>query len=97
MKRKFKKLIHYHKDKEDYDVNVDDIHEVDIKDLSLEKRAAYRDAINTAAMFSRCEEVGPDMLNQEDHLDRGDFVIARMVWDEDKEKYHDHWSFVLER
>ena len=92
-----KKLTNYYKDNEDYDVNVDDINEIDIKDLSLEERAAYRNAINTIAMFSRCEEVEAGTINHEDNLDRGDFFIARMVWDEDKEKYHDHWSFVFER
>ena len=97
LKEKLKNLKHHYKDKEDNDVNIDDLQEMDIKDLSLEERAAYRDALNTAAMFSRCEEVEPSMLLQEDHLDRGDFIIARMVWDDDKEKYHDHWTFVLER
>ena len=92
-----KKLTNHYKKKEDYDVNVDDINEIDIKDLSLEERAAYRDAINTTAMFSRCAEVEADMINQEDNLDRGDFFIARMVWGEQKEKYHDHWAFVFER
>ena len=97
MKQKLKKLTHHHKDKEDYNVKVDDIDEINLKELSLEERAAYRDVVNTTAMFSRCEVLEADQLCEEDHLDRGDFIIARMIWDEDKEKYHDHWAIVNER
>ena len=52
-------------------------------------------------MFSRCEELEPEMLYDEDRLDRGDFIIARVVWkritDEDEEKFHDHWVIINER
>ena len=71
--------------------------------LAFEKevRAAERDDANTTAMFSRCEELEPEMLYDEDMLDRGDFIIARVVWkritDEDEEKYHDHWVIINER
>ena len=50
--------------------------------LAFEKevRAAERDDENTKAMFSRCEALEPEMLYDEDRLDRGDFIIARVVW-----------------
>ena len=69
----------------------------DWKRMTPEKRAMYRDEINTQAMFSRCEEVNATMLYDNDRLDRGDFIVARIVWDKQKEKYHDHWVFLQER
>ena len=69
--------------------------------LAKEVRAAERDDENTKAMFSRCEALEPEMLYDEDRLDRGDFIIARVVWkritDEDEEKFHDHWVIINER
>ena len=65
--------------------------------MTPEDRAAKRDELNAGAIFSRCEEVKRKDLEDEDHLDRGDFIIARVIWDGDKEKYHDHWAIVNER
>ena len=67
------------------------------KEMSPEKKAMYRDEINTQAVFSRCEEVTEDMFEDADRLDRGDFIITRIIWDGDKEKYHDHYAIVDER
>ena len=69
----------------------------DWKRMSPEKRAKYRDDCNTKTMFGRAEEIGTRSLYDKDKLDRGDFIIARIIWDEDKEKYHDHQAFVKQR
>ena len=50
------------------------------KELTAEERAEFRDNENTKAMFSRCEEVTTEMLSDEHRLYRGDFVIARVIW-----------------
>ena len=65
-------------------------------------KAALRDDENTKALFARCEVLDTKMLYDEDRLDRGDFIIARVVLkkrdDDDKEdKYHDHWVIVDRR
>ena len=81
----------------------DDVELTEEEKLEFEKeeRAAERDDENTKAMFSRCELLEPEMLYDEDRLDRGDFIIARVVWkritDDDEEKYHDHWVIINER
>ena len=49
------------------------------KELTAEEKAEIRDNENTKAMFSRCEELIPEMLSDEDRLDRGDFIIARLI------------------
>ena len=49
-------------------------------EVEEEERAQFRDNENLKAMFSRCEELTPEMLFDEDRLDRGDFVIARVIW-----------------
>ena len=75
--------------------------EEDQLEIEAEKREANRDTENTIAMFSRCEDLTPEMLYDEDRLDRGDFVIARVVWkritDDDEQKHHDHWVIINER
>ena len=48
-------------------------------------------------MLARCEELTPDLLEDEDRLDRGDFVIARIVWNEEKQKFHDHSAIIENR
>lgn len=75
----------------------------DMEELAKEERSALRDDENTKAMFSRCEILETEMLYDEDRLDRGDFVIARVVLkkivdgDDDEGKYHDHWAIINER
>ena len=48
-------------------------------------------------MLARCEELTPDLLEDEDRLDRGDFIIARIVWNEEKQKFHDHSAIIENR
>ena len=50
------------------------------KELTAQERAEFRDNENTKAMDSRCEELTTEMLSDEDRLYRGDFVIARVIW-----------------
>ena len=50
------------------------------KELTKEERAELREIENTKAMFSRCEELTTEMLSDEDRLDKGDFIIARVIW-----------------
>ena len=50
------------------------------KELTAKERAEFRDNENTKAMFSRCEEMTIEMLSDEDRLYRGDFLIARVIW-----------------
>ena len=74
----------------------------DWKTMSPEKREKHREEVNTKSLFSRCEELeaGNDYVSgiyDSDKLDRGDFIIGRTVWDNEKEKYHDHSGFVIER
>ena len=69
----------------------------DMKKLSPKKRAKKREEITTQSLFSRCEEVKDEDFDDEERLDRGDFLIARIVWDLSMEKYHDHWTIVKER
>ena len=70
----------------------------DLKKLSPKKRFKRREEILTHSLFSRCEEIKlkEDFVDEE-RLDRGDFLIARMIWDLSLEKYHDHWTIVKER
>ena len=49
------------------------------------------------AMLSRCEELNAELLYDEDRLDRGDFIIARIVWNEEKHKFHDHSAIIENR
>ena len=65
--------------------------------MSQHEREEFRDEINTRTMFSRCEEIGTDMLYDEDALDQGDFIICRFVLGENKEYQHDHLAFVKSR
>ena len=70
--------------------------------MGMEDKAALRDDENTKALFSRCEVLDVEMLHDEDRLDRGDFLIARVVLkkksdDEEEEKFHDHWVIVDQR
>ena len=70
-------------------------------EVEEEERAQFRDNENLKAMFSRCEELTPEMMLDEDRLDRGDFVIARVVWkritNDEEQKHHDHWAIIKER
>ena len=70
----------------------------DLKKLSPMKRFKRREEILTHSLFSRCEEIKlkEDFVDDE-RLDRGDFLIARIIWDLGLEKYHDHWTIVKER
>ena len=67
------------------------------KTMTPEQRSKRRDEINTTSLFSRCEELTGNDLECEDKIDVGDFFIGRTVWDDEKEKYHDHSGFVVER
>ena len=67
------------------------------KTMTPEQRAKRRDEINTTSLFSRCEELTGNDLECEDKIDVGDFFIGRTIWDDEKEKYHDHSGFVLDR
>ena len=67
------------------------------KKMTPEQKAKRREEVNTKSLFSRCEELTGGDLDDEDKLDRGDFIIGRTVWNDEKEKYHDHSGFVLER
>ena len=71
------------------------------KDEENEK-ATLRDDENTKALFLRCEELDVTMLKDEEKLDRGDFVIARVILNFDEEDkghktFHDHWVIVDQR
>ena len=70
--------------------------------IGQEDKMSVRDDENTRALFSRCEVLDVEMLHDEDRLDRGDFLIARVVFkkksdDEEEEKFHDHWVIVDQR
>ena len=70
----------------------------DLRKLGPKKRAKKREEITTQSLFSRCEEIKlKEDFNDEERLDRGDFLIARICWDITLEKYHDHWTIVKER
>ena len=49
------------------------------KKMTRDERDDFRDKVNIRSMFSRCEEISPDMLHDEDTIDKGDFVILRYV------------------
>ena len=80
--------------------------------IGKEDKMSLRDDENTKALFSRCEVLDVNMLHDEDRLDRGDFLIARVVLKkkgdeeeeekekeekEKEEKFHDHWVIVDQR
>ena len=70
--------------------------------IGQEDKMSLRDDENTRALFSRCEVLDVEKLHDEDRLDRGDFLIARVDFkkksdDEDEEKFHDHWVIVDQR
>ena len=48
-------------------------------------------------MLSRCKEMTADLLNDINGLCRGDFIIARIIWDEEKQKFHDHFAVIENR
>ena len=48
-------------------------------------------------MLARCEEVTEEQLVDEDILNRGDFIVTRIVWDAEKEKFHDHFGIIQSR
>ena len=65
--------------------------------MSQTEREAFRDEVNTKTMFSRCEEIGANMLEDEDAIDKGDFVICRYVLEENQDYQHDHLAFISKR
>ena len=71
--------------------------------IGQEDKMSLRDDENTKALFERCEVLDVEKLHDEDRLDRGDFLIARIVLkkksddDEEEEKFHDHWVIVDQR
>ena len=67
------------------------------KTMNAHEREEFRDEVNTRTMFSRCEEIGKDMLDDQDALDEGDFIICRYALEENKEYHHDHLAFVTGR
>ena len=62
-----------------------------------DEKATHRDEMNMRHMFARCEEVTHELLYDRDRLDRGDFFIARIIWNEKKEQFHDHAAILEER
>ena len=48
-------------------------------------------------MLSRCNEINADLLKDVNKLFRGDFIIARIIWDEEKQKFHDHFAVIENR
>ena len=67
------------------------------KGMKPEKKALYRDELNKKELTSRCEEISVESLHDPLVLNKNDFLIARIFWDRNDEKYHDHWAFVLQR
>ena len=67
------------------------------KKMSQTEREAFRDEVNTKTMFSRCEEIGANMLEDEDAIDTGDFVICRFALEENQDYQHDHLAFISKR
>ena len=67
------------------------------KERSPEKIAQYRDEINKDELISRCEEVSVESLHDPTKFDKNDFLIARIFWDRNENKYHDHWAFLDKR
>ena len=65
--------------------------------MSKDEREEFRDTVNIRSMFSRCEEIHPDMLHDEDTIDKGDFVILRYVLKENEEYQHDHLAIIKRR
>ena len=65
--------------------------------MNPEKKALYRDEINKDEMLSRCEEISVESLHDPTKLDKNDFLIARIFWNRNEGKYHDHWAFLKER
>ena len=70
--------------------------------MSKDERDEFRDTVNIRSMFSRCEEISPDMLHDEDTIDMGDFVILRVVLKENEkndssEYQHDHLAIIKRR
>ena len=70
--------------------------------MTRDERDDFRDKVNIRSMFSRCEEISPDMLHDEDTIDKGDFVILRYVLkeaekNETKEYQHDHLAIIKRR
>ena len=65
--------------------------------MSQTEREAFRDEVNTKTMFSRCEEIGANMLEDEDAIDTGDFVICRFALEENQDYQHDHLAFISKR
>ena len=48
-------------------------------------------------MLARREEVTEEQLIDADILNSGDLIVTRIIWDEDKEKFHDHFAIVQSR
>ena len=72
--------------------------------MSRDERDEFRDTVNIRSMFSRCEEISPDMLHDEDTIDKGDFIILRVELREneknvnDSSQYqHDHLAIIKRR
>jgi len=68
-----------------------------LKKSPPDERTLLRDYINEQAMLARCEEITEEQLLDADILDRGDFIVARIVWNEDKEQFHDHFAIIQSR
>ena len=67
------------------------------KTMSKDERDEFRDEINTRTMFSRCQEINKDQLEDAEALDVGDFIILRFLLDEKKDYNHDHLAFIKEK
>ena len=48
-------------------------------------------------MLSRCDEINAKSLKDVNRLCRGDFIIARIIWNEEKHKFHDHFAVIEDR
>ena len=67
------------------------------KEKSPEKKQLYRDEINKNELLIRCEEILIESLRDPKRLNKNDFLIARIFWDKNERKYHDHWAFLHDR
>ena len=67
------------------------------KTMAQHEKEEFRDEVNTRSMFSRCEEISTDMLDDEDAIDTGDFIILRFMLEENTDYQHDHLAFIKKR
>ena len=59
------------------------------------KKQKLRNEINDTFILNTGTQITDD--NVDELLNRGDFFIARRIWDKSERKFHDHFAFVKER